>query len=188
MHFLELFLLSWILCFDTLAISVCAGLQSPQANRLIRLRFMLILAACQAALPFAGWWIGSQIAPVVGVYSSWIACGLLVFLGIKSMAESGSSPTGSITQSPLFQIIPAFLAGIATSIDALAVGVSLALVSRSLHTLITAFALFFITTATVSGIGIYIGSSVGKHAGRRLSVLAGIVLIIIGIKIGITAG
>lgn len=180
MHFLELLLLALSLCFDTLSISISAGFWRKQVSPFHVFRFVFILSLCQTLMPLIGWIAGSPLSAALGNYSYWIAFALLLFLGLKMIYESLHPQQDSKGTSNPFSLSQSFLYGIATSIDALAVGISLAMVSNQM---ITASCLFFSTTALSAWAGLYIGKHISSHLGNKSSIIGGILLMGIGTKI-----
>lgn len=180
MSFIELFLLAVSLCFDTLAVSIAAGLQRGAAW-FPRARFVAILAVCQTVMPLAGWLFGCELETLVGAAGRWIALALLCFVGGRMIWEALRPDRDDVKAPDSFSVKQAVAVGVATSIDALAVGVSLAMVPTRI---VLALALFFSVTAAVATAGLLLGARIASRCHSTVPSLAGgVVLICIGLKI-----
>ncbi|MDR1405656.1 MAG: manganese efflux pump MntP family protein [Prevotellaceae bacterium] len=180
MSFLSLLLLALGLCFDTFAVSLSGSAgRTHTAGRITKIA--ITLAAAQTAMLFTGWLLGTSISAYIAAFDHWIAFVLLAFIGGKMIWESSEKEAAHTTnlQNPRILLIVA----LATSIDALAVGVSLALLNLSRSGLFTECGLVFAITATVAAAGLMGGSYLGKRIGARSELLGGIILIAIGAKI-----
>lgn len=167
------------LTFDTFAVSVSTGIAVNQIRFFQALRVALIFALFQAAMPIIGWYGAIQIKDLIIDYDHWIAAGLLWFLGLKMIKESFNKHEEK-EQSNTLVLKTIITLAIATSIDALAVGVSFGFLDVYMP-----FAIFIIgfTTFLVAMLGMLLGKKAGEIIGKRAEILGGIMLIIIGIKI-----
>lgn len=181
MTVLELFLLAVSLCFDTLAVSIAAGLHGAAPVPYQRVRFVLVLALCQTLMPLAGWLLGGQLLTVVGAAGRWVALALLCLVGGR-MVSDAFRPSGSEVKAPdSFSMKHSVAVGIATSIDALAVGVSLAMVPARI---LLALSFFFFVTAAVAAAGLLLGARIARRCHSAVpSLVGGVVLVCIGLKI-----
>ncbi len=166
---------------DAMAVSAARGLATPK----IQLRHVLLVAiffgGFQALMPLIGWFLGTRIGPLVQTWDHWIAFALLVAIGSKMLWEARPSNTEEVsTEKDLFAMGVMFVLAIATSIDALAVGVTLPLMHAPLGLSVLTIGL---TTALLSAVGLYAGRRFGASLGHRLDALGGLVLIGLGIKI-----
>jgi putative Mn2+ efflux pump MntP len=179
MNTIELFLLALGLSMDAFAVSVCKGLSLGH----IRLRHMLIAGAWfggfQALMPTLGYLLGSFFSTYIVQYNYWISCLLLVLIGGNMIRESDSSEQENNGGAALDARTMLILA-IATSIDALAVGVTFAFMGVSI--LYSALCIGC-TTFVCSAIGVKAGSLFGLRYQKSSERLGGIVLILIGLKI-----
>lgn len=173
----ELFVLAIGLSMDAFAVSICKGLSLGK----IKPKHMCIagiwFGGFQALMPLTGYFLGSFFAGMITKYDHWIAFFLLVFIGgnmIKESFEKEEHLDDSMTVKSMF------LLAIATSIDALAVGVTFAFLKVQIVP-----AVFFIGIITfmLSAIGVKIGSIFGTKYKSKAELCGGIILIIIGAKI-----
>ncbi|MGC4069609.1 MAG: manganese efflux pump MntP family protein [Polyangiaceae bacterium] len=185
MHFGAILLLSVGLAMDATAVSAARGLA---VNRVLPRHVGLVagfFGGSQALMPLLGWIVGSTIGRLVQAWDHWIAFGLLAFIGAKMLWEArpGGSDDGPDEGSRMadpFAIKVMSVLAIATSIDALAAGITLPLIDAPL---LLSLATIGVTTAVLSALGLYAGRYFGKALGKRLDVLGGLVLIGLGVKI-----
>lgn len=180
MSLIELFLIAVGLSMDAFAVSVCKGL----ATRKISVKHLFIVGAWfggfQALMPTIGYLLGSTFQSYITSFDHWIAFVLLSFIGGNMIHESlGKEDEHSSDSS--FTIKTMFILAIATSIDALAVGITFAL----LPNVNIAAAVIFIGAVTfvLSGIGLKVGSIFGLKYKAKAEFAGGLILILIGIKI-----
>lgn len=182
----ELFMVAVGLSMDAFAVSVCKGL----AMKKISIKHVLIcgiwFGAFQALMPMIGYILGAQFAGYVDTVAPWIAFALLAAIGGNMIRESLGDEDE--TDAGL-DVKTMFLMAVATSIDALAVGITFACVpvtiieaGRLLNTVI-AVLLIGLTTFILSGIGVKVGNVFGTRYRARAEQTGGIILILIGIKI-----
>lgn len=177
MSFLEIFLIGVGLSMDALAVSLCKGM----ADREYRLSKSLIAGAWfggfQALMPLLGWLLGTQFEQLIKNVDHWIAFGLLALIGGNMIRESfGKEEKGN--SSYAFKIMLPL--AVATSIDALAVGVTFAFLSVNI---LPAVLIIGTVTFAISAAGVKIGSRFGARLSSKAELVGGITLIIIGIKI-----
>ena len=130
-------------------------------------------------MPLFGWLLGKQVEQLINNYDHWIAFGLLAILGFKMVYESFKNDVVKSTFNPLRLTILIGMA-LATSIDALVVGVSFAFINMNIYWSILVIA---VVTFLVSMTGILFGKKVGGRLGKRMEVIGGLILIGIGLKI-----
>ena len=177
MGIIELFVLATGLSMDAFAVSICKGL----SLRKINWKHMCIAGAWfggfQALMPFIGYLLGSFFADAITKYDHWIAFILLLIIGgkmIKEAFEGEESVDSSMTAKSMF------LLAIATSIDALAVGVTFAFLKVQI---IPAVSFIGVVTFICSAIGVKIGSIFGTKYKSKAEFFGGIILLAIGLKI-----
>ena len=177
MGIFELFVLAVGLSMDAFAVSVCKGLSLGR----IRRKHMYIAGAWfggfQALMPLIGYYLGRFFTDAITEYDHWIAFILLVIIGGKMVKESFDKEEqmdGSMSVQSMF------LLAVATSIDALAVGVSFAFLIVSI---IPAVSFIGVVTFVCSAVGVKIGSIFGTKYRSRAELCGGIILILIGAKI-----
>ena len=175
---LELILLSVGLAMDAFAVSVCKGL----ALQKIRFKHMLICGAWfggfQALMPLLGWLLGSRFSRYIEKFDHWIAFILLALIGANMIREAVSGKEEDVDSSLKFGEM--FLMAVATSIDALAVGVSFAFLNVSIVPAVTCIG---VITFVISAIGVKIGSIFGARYKARAEIAGGVILISIGLRI-----
>ena len=181
MSYLEIFLLALGLCADTLAVTMAFGAASGHIGLGGHLKIDLILGFIQAAFTALGWALGAAFFDLIAAFDHWVAFGLPLFIGVKMIVEA-LKPVEE-EKADLMHLWPLTLAGIATSIDALAVGISLAMMALPAVKLGVTFGAIFAVTAIVAAAGLLGGRAFEKVLGRKAGIAAGIILIAIGIKI-----
>ncbi len=180
MELITLILLSIGLSIDSFAVSVSSGLIMSEITFRKATRIAFSLAFFQALMPLIGWFIGNKIETMVISFDHWLAFGLLAIIGGKMIFESFKThPIENKKSNPL-ELKTLLGISLATSIDALVVGVSFAFIEINL--LLVIFIIGF-TTFFFSMLGILFGKKVGVHFGEKMEVFGGIVLILIGLKI-----
>ena len=179
MGVIALLLLAVGLSMDTFAVSLTAGVVMKPFRFANALKVAVWMALFQGGMPLLGWLLEREFISLIEDYDHWIAFGLLVFLGAKMIYEalfSGDeiecfSPTKTLT---LIQL------GVATSIDALAIGVSFGLMQINM---VMAVSIIAAVTLVFSLAGCYIGKFFGTSWKRCATVIGGLILIGLGIRI-----
>lgn len=188
MTIIELLILAASLCFDTFAVSLGGGM-SLKNNRFSKKAFiMAFFGFFQAALLFLGWAAGALFAHYIMEWDHWIAFLILAYIGGKMIYENISAKEEAEEEDKqksvnLENIRTLSILAVATSIDAIAVGVSLALVDIIFSKVLIVTLATFLFTALASFLGMESGRKAGEALGRRASLLGGTILLIIGIKI-----
>jgi putative Mn2+ efflux pump MntP len=167
------------LTFDTFAVSVSTGICVNQIRFWQAVRVSLILSFFQALMPIIGWFGAIQIKTHLQGYDHWIAAVLLWGIGAKMIWETFWVKEEDKSKNPLKTSVIIAMA-IATSIDALAVGVSFGFLDVNMY--VSTFIIGY-TTFLVAMVGMLLGKKAGNLLGRYSEILGGLVLIIIGIKI-----
>ena len=180
MGFVELFLIGVGLSMDAFAVAICKGLGMHRINYRHALVIALFFGGFQALMPLLGWALGSQFAAFITPVDHWIAFGLLAFVGGKMLWEAfrGGEDVGPDTEK--LDVKELFMLAIATSIDALAVGIGFAFLQVDIVIAITVIG---ITTFVLSIIGVMVGNRFGARYEKPSTIVGGIVLILIGHKI-----
>ena len=183
MTLLEIFLVGIGLSMDAFAVSICKGLAMPAVNKKQALLIGAYFGGCQALMPLAGWLLGSQFARHVTKLAPWIAFVLLAWIGGSMLRESLSKKEEDEEVEPVeLRHKELFLLAVATSIDALAVGVSFSMVELSVS-IGAAAALIGCTTFAISVGGVFVGHIFGARYKNRAEFVGGAILILIGVKI-----
>ena len=179
----ELLLLAIGVSMDAFAVSIGKGLSVKRVTAREILSVALWFGGFQALMPVIGYFLGVSFADLVTKVDHWIAFGLLALIGGNMIREAikdrrGEGEHGHADSSFAFKTM--FLLAIATSIDALAVGVSLAFLNVNIW---RSVAIIGLTTAAFSAVGLLIGKKVGCRFHETAQILGGLILIGIGIKI-----
>lgn len=182
MSLVEIILLSVSLCFDTFAVSISSGICLPQISKLKFFRIILVFAILQSSLFFIGWIAGKGFLDYISSVDHWIAFLLLFYVGSKMLYDSLSKRDSEYCADLRNTRILIFSA-LATSIDAIAAGVSLAIIQLSGTKILITLLIIAFTTATASFVGIKGGRKIGNKIGKRAELTGGLILILIGIKI-----
>lgn len=178
MSLLSLFILSVGLAMDAFAVSVCKGLAMKKYRLYDSVIVGLWFGIFQAVMPLIGYLLGSQFKDKITQFSHWIAFVLLLFIGLNMIKEALSHEEDSADSSLSFKTM--LILAIATSIDALAVGVSLAFLKVNI---IFAILCIGIVTFAISFSGVKIGSVFGTKYKSKAELAGGIILILLGVKI-----
>ena len=180
MGIIELFILAVGLSMDAFAVSVCKGLAMKKAP----VKAMLICGAWfggfQALMPLTGYFLGTLFIDAISAIDHWIAFALLALIGINMLREAMGKEEGEETDADL-SVKTMFVMAVATSIDALAVGISLAMAGVS--NIYLAVLLIGATTFVISAIGVKVGSVFGNKYEKKAEIVGGIILILLGVKI-----
>lgn len=182
MSLIEALLLALALCVDTLVVSATTAFKSKMTYRR-GLLMALILGFCQFAFPLIGAVIGDVARSFIEAVDHWVAFGLLAIVGGKMIVEgirNEEEVDGSKYQR--LNVGTFFLLGVATSIDGLAVGIGLGL-DNPMSTVLWVVATIGIVTFMVSIVGIFLGKRNIPVPERTANIIAGVVLIGLGVKI-----
>ena len=183
MTLLEIFLVGIGLSMDAFAVAICKGLAMPTINRKQTLLIAAYFGVFQALMPLTGWLLGSQFARHVTKMAPWIAFVLLAWIGGNMIRESLSKKEKDEEVEPAeLRHKELFMLAIATSIDALAVGVSFSMVELAIP-IGAAAALIGCTTFAISVGGVFVGHIFGARYKNRAEFVGGAILILIGVKI-----
>ena len=180
MSFASILLLAIGLAMDATAVAAARGLAAPQAPWSDALRLALLFGAFQAGMPLLGWMAGARIGPWIAAWDHWIAFALLAGIGGKMLWEAFRGDEEASPEGGSFRLRALLLLAVATSIDALAVGVTLPLLRAPLLLTIVTIG---VTTTLLSLAGVYAGRRFGARLGRHLDAFGGLVLIGIGARI-----
>ncbi len=180
MTFLELLLIAIGLSMDAFSVSICKGLTTKRFSWKMAIICGFWFGGFQALMPTIGYFLGAQFQEMIEAYDHWIAFGLLFLIGANMIREAiwGKEEEGKENGALDFKTM-LFLA-IATSIDALAVGVSFACIQVELW---SSVALIGLMTFVFSVVGVKIGNVFGTKFKKNAEVFGGIILILIGLKI-----
>lgn len=167
------------LAMDAFAVSLGAGTSGNSRTFRTFFRLSFHFGLFQALMTFLGWLAGSSIARWIENFDHWVAFGLLVFVGLR-LIRSGLSSAEEHKKEDLSRGSLLVMVSIATSIDALAVGLGLAMVRVNI---IEACLVIGIVTSALSIVGLLAGGILGEKFGKRMEILGGLLLIAIGLRI-----
>ena len=179
------------LSMDAFAVAICKGLSMKKFN----VRYALIIAAFfgifQAVMPLIGWLIGSTFEQYITSFDHWIAFGLLFLLGGKMIFDAVKEMKDPEKETEFtLAIVELFILAIATSIDALAVGITFACLGvRTISDELSGLSIWLsiliigIVTFIISGAGVLIGNKFGEKFKPKAQVAGGLILILLGVKI-----
>jgi len=182
MDFIDIFLLGVGLAMDAFAVSVCKGLCMKTLNHKHSVIIALFFGGFQALMPFLGFYLGTFFSDYITNYDHWIAFVLLLYIGGKMLYETLTSDEEIVC--PLDQKLDLkelFIMAIATSIDALAVGVALSFNKNT--NIFVDIAIIGCTTFIIAFAGVVIGNKFGTKFKKKAEIFGGVILILIGIKI-----
>lgn len=177
----ELFVIAIGLAMDAFAVSICKGLNMRKLDLKQTGLIALFFGGFQAGMPLIGWFIGSRFAQYIESVDHWVTFVLLAVIGGKMIYESFEKEEEQDSCSSKLNLKELTALAIATSIDALAVGVAFALTYER-NTVFAAVALIGIITAVLSAIGVFIGHKFGAKYKNKAELIGGLVLVIMGIK------
>ncbi len=178
---LEIVLIAISLAFDCLAVSIAGGVVYKNSNNRVKyaLKVGVFFGLFQMLMPLLGWWAGYSFKNLISNFDHWIAFGLLAIIGIKMIYE-GSKAESDEKKKNIINNGTLIILSVATSIDALAVGITFGLIKVSpvFSILIIGFFSFMF-----SFIGFMSGSKAGNFFKGKIEIIGGAVLILIGAKI-----
>ena len=180
MSILELFLLAVGLSMDAFAVAVCKGLAMERADLKRAAAVGIWFGGFQFIMPIVGYFLGSQFSSYIEAYDHWIAFGLLALIGANMIKEALSKDSGAERTGPSLAFKVMLVLAVATSIDALAVGVSFAFLQVRI---LPASAFIGVTTLLLSMLGTKIGSIFGTRYKSGAEIVGGAILILLGVKI-----
>ncbi|HJB49269.1 MAG TPA: manganese efflux pump MntP family protein [Candidatus Olsenella excrementigallinarum] len=178
----ELLLIAVGLSMDAFAVSICRGLGMHRLNLRTAAVLALFFGCFQALMPLVGWALGSQLMWLIAPVDHWVAFVLLAFIGGKMLWEAfheddegcGCEDTSAIDLREFLVL------AVATSIDALAAGISFAALNVDI---VASVSLIGVITFALSFVGVAVGHFFGARYERPASVVGGVVLILIGLKV-----
>ena len=183
MTFGEIFLLAVGLSMDAFAVSVCKGLAMPKATLKAELTCGVWFGGFQALMPMIGFFLGALFANAIKAIDHWVAFGLLLIIGANMLKEAMDRECEE--HSADMSVKTMFVMAVATSIDALSVGFTIAnyLFPAALVSALIIAAVTFV----ICMIGLYIGKKAGSCLSGKAGIVGGAILIFIGLEIFITS-
>ena len=181
MGIVEIFLIGVGLSMDAFAAAVCKGLNMRKVNKKHCLIIALFFGGFQALMPLVGWFLGKQFERYITSVDHWIAFVLLAFLGGKMIFEAiKEKEDDEVKMDGKLDVKELLLLAIATSIDALAVGITFAFLKVNIFETI---AIIGCTTFVIAAAGVFIGNIFGSRYKKKAELFGGAILILIGLKI-----
>ena len=182
MGFVELLLLAIGLSMDAFAVSVCKGLCMKRLNLRQATVIALFFGGFQALMPLVGWALGTQFEQFITPVDHWIAFVLLALIGGKMLWDAFHEDDQELScpADGKLDLRELVMLAVATSIDALAVGVTFAFLQVNI---VPAITIIGCTTFVISIAGVYVGNVFGSRYKSRAELTGGIILILIGLKI-----
>ncbi len=179
MDLLSLFLIAIGLSMDAFAVALCKGLSMHKLNFKQAAVIAAFFGIFQGGMPLIGWFLGSQFSEYITSFDHWIVFLLLVVIGGKMMKEAFDHDDQKTCIYRL-DFKELFMLSVATSIDALAVGISFAFLEVKI---LPSVCLIAAVTFTLSFLGVAIGHRFGLRFKKRAELAGGVILILIGVKI-----
>lgn len=180
MTFFELFLIGIGLSMDAFAVSICKGLSMQKIDKKYTLCIGLFFGGFQALMPLTGYLLGSRFSGYIERFDHWIAFVLLALIGFNMIKESREEEEEEEKPYTGVNFKELLILAVATSIDALAVGVSFAFLGVHIAPAVT---LIGCTTFVLTLVGVWVGNLFGSRYKSRAELTGGIILILIGVKI-----
>jgi putative Mn2+ efflux pump MntP len=179
MSFISLFFISVGLAMDAFAVSLTEGIKLKKIGIKNILRIAIIFGLFQGGMPFLGWKVGSLFYDMISKYSNFVGFILLFSIGVKMILDAREVSEESNEDDKINENSNIILLGIATSIDALAVGFSFSLIPNL--NIYSAIVTIGSITFLLSSFGVILGNKVGQLLGSKAEYLGGIILILMGI-------
>ncbi len=181
MGFAELLLLAIGVSMDAFAVSICKGLSMKKATLKASATCGIWFGGFQALMPLIGFFLGALFADKIEAFDHWVAFTLLAIIGINMLREAFEKGCDCENHNADLSVKTMLVMAIATSIDALAVGISLAMAGNV--NIYIAISLIGAITFTMSAIGVQIGSVFGSRFEKKAQFAGGAILILLGVKI-----
>ena len=176
-----LILLAVGLSMDAVSVSVCKGLAMQKATAKAGVICGAWFGGFQALMPLIGYYLGTVFADAIEAVDHWVAFGLLVIIGINMLKEAFGTCSECEEHDDDLSFKTMFVMAVATSIDALAVGISLAMAGDV--NIFLAVLLIGVTTFSLSALGAKIGNVFGSRFEKKAQIAGGVILILLGTKI-----
>lgn len=184
MGLFEIILTAIVLSIDALAVSICKGLSMKKVKVSHALTIALFFGGFQALMPVIGWLLGTNFQKYIEAFDHWIAFALLAFIGIKMLRDAFSDEKSECDtcKSEKLDFKELFILAVATSIDAMAIGIAMAMLPSGIN-IFSAVAIIGIITFVICLLGVFFGNKVGSRFEKNATFAGGIILILLGAKI-----
>lgn len=180
MDFLQIFLIALGLSMDAMAVCIGLGTTAYSRNGRAKFRLAFHFGLFQFLMPVVGYFIGSFFSTIIQTWDHWIVFALLAFVGGKMVKESFSAAPEAPSHRDPSRGKNLMVLSVATSLDAMAVGLSLAFLKVDIW---TPALVIGVVTGFLSLLGIYLGQGLGERFGKRMELFGGLLLVAIGFKI-----
>ncbi|MCX8588355.1 MULTISPECIES: manganese efflux pump MntP family protein [unclassified Gilliamella] len=182
MSFLTIFLLAMAMSTDAFAVAVCRGISFKSTPFIGALKVGILFGVVEAITPLLGWLIGILTLHYIERWDHWVVFAVMLFLGISMIYNSFKESDEDFSEKEIASSKKSFLilifTAISTSLDAFAVGISLALASVNIY---IAASMIGLATCVMVTIGLLLGKKIGCFIGKQAEILGGLVLIAIGV-------
>ncbi|MCK4753014.1 MAG: manganese efflux pump [Planctomycetes bacterium] len=179
MELISIIIMAVVLAMDAFAVSIVSGSVSKQMKAKHAFRMAVFFGAFQAFMPLIGFLAGLSVRQYITEYDHWLAFGLLSAVGGKMIYESFKIKTVERNFDPS-NIMVLLVLSVATSIDALVIGITLSFIKSSI---LIAVAIIGLVTFLLSYLGIFVGRTLGHFFENKIEAIGGLVLIALGVKI-----
>ena len=166
------------LAMDSFSVAIANGLATKTFKTANALKIAAFFGFFQGIMPVIGWYAGVHVIDLISDYDHWVAFFLLTFIGSRMIYESVKKESNTLISSLSIKVL--LILSVATSIDALAVGLSLSLLNVSI---MVPAVVTGVVTFSLSFLGVYLGGRFGRVLKSKVETLGGVILIIIGLKI-----
>jgi putative Mn2+ efflux pump MntP len=184
MGFAELLLLAVGLSMDAFAVSICKGLSMKKATLKAGAVCGAWFGGVQAIMPVIGFFLATMFAEAIRDYDHWVAFGLLAIIGINMLKEAFEKDCDCCRDKGAdLSVKTMFVMALATSIDAMASGISIKMKSENNSDIVIAAALIGVITFCMSALGVKIGNRFGSKYEKKAQLAGGCILILLGLKI-----
>ena len=180
MDFVQVFLIGVGLAMDAFAVAICKGLKMKKIDYKYTALVALFFGGFQALMPLIGWLLGVQFESYIVSIDHWIAFALLSFIGGNMIKESREGDEDEEEGEITYDLKELFMLAVATSIDALAVGITFAFLRVDI---VSSILIIGVTTFFISIVGVAIGNRFGAKYKSKAEFAGGLILIFIGLKI-----
>lgn len=178
MGLIEIILSGIALAMDAFAVSICKGLTLKKIEISKALICGIYFGVFQAIMPLIGYFIGKSFITFIESFDHWIAFAILAIIGINMIRESFSKEE----VDPDFSAKAMLILALATSIDALTMGLSFSMVDLRVN-IFTAVTIIGVITFVLSGLGVFIGNIFGSRFNKVAQIIGGVCLVLIGVKV-----
>ena len=179
MNFFEILLIALSMSMDAFAVCLAAGTQADTTGPRPTFRLAFHFGLFQFLMPVIGWFAGTTVLRYISSFDQWVAFGLLAFVGVR-MIRSGINQNNMVAKANPSRGWTLVMLAIATSMDALAIGFSLGLVGVIIW---YPAVVIGVVTGLVSWLGILLGNRLSVKFGKRMEIIGGIILILMGVRI-----